>query len=181
MAYVPLGTTRFRFVPDNGGEMLLIPAYRIVVLIVFLTVWLAGWTSVGIAAIGELVEAFDPLGAKFLVPWAMVWTYVASILTWMLAGSESVRMRSGNLEIGYSVFGLGRRRLFRAADVKALQVMPRAAIWHKKQAPPMPILGQSKGTIRFRYGAQTQSFGFGLDETEAAEVIAWLRKRLPNG
>ncbi len=180
MGYVPLGMPRFRFVYYNGGEMLLIPAKRIVVAMIFLTVWLGGWTIGGIAAMGELIEAFDPLQAIGFVAWAFGWTYAGSILTWMLAGSESVRMRGGDLEIGYAVFGLGRRKLFRGADVKSLQTLPGAGIWHKRQAPPMPVFGQSRGTVRFSYGSRTQSFGFGLDETEAAEVIAWLRKRLPN-
>ena len=50
--------------------------------------------------------------------------------------------------------------------MKALSAMPDAGLWAGRQSPPMPILGQSRGSVRFTYGARTQSFGFGLDSSK---------------
>jgi hypothetical protein len=179
MTYAPLGTPRFHFVPAGAGEMLIIPARRNILVTPFLAVWLGAWTVGGVAAMSQLLVKFHIFVAFWLAGWAIGWIMVATILSWMLSGRELVQVTGGDLEVGYSVWGIHRRKLFRGADVRGLRAVPEAGYWHGRQFPPMPVLGQSRGAVQFSYGARTQSFGFGLDSTEAAEIVAWLRKKLP--
>lgn len=179
MAYVPLGTRRFSFVSKDGAEMLVIPARRHMLLLIFLAAWLGVWTFAGSMMMSQFQTQSSPFLAFWLVGWAIGWIMVAAIVSWMLTGRELVQVTGGDLEVGYKVWGIHRRRLFRGADVRGLKAVPEAGHWQMRQFPPMPVLGQSRGSVQFSYGARTQSFGFGLDSTEAAEVVAWLQKKLP--
>lgn len=179
MAYVPIGTPRFRIASQGAGEVLIIPAQRNVFVLAFLSVWLVMWTIGGLTAMGQLLAKFHLFVAAWLVAWAIGWTMVVAIISWMLMGQERVQVIGGDLEVGYSVWGVLRRKLFRGADVRGLKATPSERYWQDRQFPPMPVLGQSRGSVQFSYGARTQSFGFGLDSTEAAEIVAWLQKKLP--
>lgn len=179
MAYVPIGAPRFSIVSQGAGEILIIPAQRNILILAFLSVWLVMWTIGGFSAMGQLLARFHIFIAFWLVAWAIGWIMVAAIISWMLTGRETVQVIGGDLEVGYSVWRLSRRKLFRGADVRGLKANAGERYWQGRQFPPMPVLGQSRGSVQFSYGARTQTFGFGLDSTEAAEVVAWLQKKLP--
>lgn len=179
MSYVPIGTPRFSIVSRGAGEVLVIPAQRNLLILPFLAVWLCMWTIGGFAAMSQLIAKFHIFVAFWLVAWAIGWVFAATILSWMLAGREMVQVTGGDLEVGYSVLGFHRRKLFRGADVRGLRAVPEAGLWQGRQFPPMPVFGQSRGSVQFSYGARTQAFGFGLDSTEAGEVVKWLHNKLP--
>lgn len=179
MSYVPIGTPRFSILSQGAGEVLTIPAQRNIPILIFLSAWLVMWTIGGLTAMGQLITEFHLFIAFWLIAWAIGWTMVAAIVSWMLTGRESVQVIGGDLEVSYSVWGLFRRKLFRGADVRGLKANAGERFWQGRQFPPMPVLGQSRGSVQFSYGARTQSFGFGLDSTEAAEVVSWLQKKLP--
>jgi hypothetical protein len=181
MAYVPLGTPRFKVVRADAGEMLVIPAQRNVPVLLFLTAWFGAWTMAGVAAISALAAKFHALLAFWTVAWAIVWLLVANLLSWMLAGRETVQMIGGDLEIGSTVLGITQRKLCKGGDVKGLAVSPDGGIWQGRQCPPLPVPRPARGAIRFGYGSRTRSIGFGLDGTGAAEAVGWLNKTLPAG
>ncbi|NKJ01566.1 hypothetical protein [Novosphingobium sp. SG707] len=63
--YHPLGKERFTVERTFEGEQIRIKAKRQIVPMLFLPVWLAGWTAGDIAAITQLMQHFEP----FLVFW----------------------------------------------------------------------------------------------------------------
>ena len=180
MTYVPLGMPRFSFVQSDAGEMLVIPARRNVFVMIFLTAWLGAWTIGGLTAIATLLVEFHPFIAFWSVGWALGWVLAGGVLFWMLTGKETVRRVGGDLEVGFSVLGIARRQLYRGTDIGNLTATPEVGAWQSRQFPPMPVLGRSRGAVRFSYGARTHSFGFGLDEAEASVILAWLRKGMPD-
>jgi hypothetical protein len=61
---------------------------------VFLLIWLAGWT-VGCVALLFMVIHQPTIGAfAFAVPFWASWVFVASLLTWMLFGRETLLLRA---------------------------------------------------------------------------------------
>jgi hypothetical protein len=179
MSYVPLGRGRFSIVPGADSEVLVIPAVRNIILLAFLSVWLAGWTVGGIAAMMELANAFHPFLLFWLIGWAIGWIFAATTLAWMLGGSQMLTFLGQDLEITLRIFGFSRRKLFRGRDIRDLDVV-QGPQWPGRQMPQMPFgpLGDS-GAVRFTYGTRSQHLAAGMDQAEATEIVAWLKKRLP--
>lgn len=173
MSYVALGTPRFSILPTVEGETLVIPAVRNILIVLFLSVWLGGWTLGGIGAMAGLVATGEPFLAFWLCGWAIGWMAVSVMLT----GRQRLRFVGADLEIDTSMLGYHRRALYRGRDIRGPSVQ--APAWQARQTPPMPLLGGSRRTVRFTYGARTFSTGFGMDPAEGAAIIEWLRKKLP--
>jgi hypothetical protein len=179
MTYVALGTPRFRIEQTGEGESLVIPSHKNVLIILFLSVWLGGWTIGGIAAASELVTSFQPFLAFWLCGWAIGWLMATFILSWMLTGWQRLRFMGADLAIETSALWFTRRALYRGRDIRGLKAVAEGGHWQGRQFPPMPLLGRSRGAVRFNYGARTHTTGFGLDEPEANAIVDWLSKRLP--
>lgn len=179
MSYVVPGTPRFTIKASLEGETLVIPARRDAFLVLSLTAWFGGWTIGGIAAIIAFLTSFHPFLAFWLCGWAVGWLMVLGVLSWMLTGRQSLRVIGSDLEIQTSAMGFTRRALYRGRDIGYWRASPEAGYAVGRQFPPMPVLGESRGAVRFSYGGRMCSTGFGLDETEALAVVDWLRKRLP--
>jgi hypothetical protein len=179
MSYVALGTPRFTIDQSTEGETLRIPAQGNILVILFLSAWLGGWTLGGIAATRELLTTFHPFLAFWLCGWAVGWVVVSGVLSWMLTGRQVLRFVGSDLEIQTSVLWFTRRALYRGRDIRSVTISPDVGLWQGRQFPPMPLLGRSRGSVRFSYGARTHSTGFGLDDAEAGAIADWLRKKLP--
>lgn len=179
MTYVPLRTPRFTISQTVEGETLAIPAQRNILVILFLSVWLCGWTAGGLAVIGMILTTFEPFLAFWLCGWAIGWLMASFTLSWMLTGRQRLRFIGTDLEVHTSMLGFQRRALYRGRDIRGLKVLAAGHYWQGRQAPPMPVLGGSRGSVQFSYGSRTHSTGFGLDEPEALAVIDWLSKKLP--
>lgn len=177
MTYVALGTPRFSILPTVEGKAPVIPSARNILIVLFLSLWLGGWTFGGIGAMAALVETGEPFLAFWLCGWASGWLMASFILSRMLTGRQRLRVIGGDLEVETVMLGYSRRALYRARDIRGLSVQ--APVWQARQTPPMPLLGASRGTVRFTYGRRTFSTGFGKDEAEGAAIVEWLQKKLP--
>jgi hypothetical protein len=170
---------RFSLQRTDDGESLVIPAVRIRLIMGFLTFWLVIWTLVGIggvvsAEIGNLA-AQDVLFALF---WTFAWIGASTLLLWMFTGREIVRFRGGDLEVVRSAFLLSRRWVYHGPAVRGLRVEPRPWLGTPRGGA-FPFFGNSRfGAIRFSYRGWTKDLALGLDETEAKEILEWLRKGL---
>jgi hypothetical protein len=175
----PAGRSTVREGP--AGPEVVIPARRNPFLLLFLPVWLTGW------AFGELSVARDLLSGDaakgnrlFLGVWLTFWTVggVCALATWVWTafGREIVALPPGLLAVRLDVHGLGYTREFDRAQVRNLRVVrpPRGPFVWRVGWDSGP---NAEGTIAFDYGGTTKRFGVGLDEAEAALVIADLRTR----
>lgn len=179
MNYVALGTPRFKILQSVEGESLVIPSQKDILIILFLGVWLGGWTVGGIAAMRQLSVDFHPFLAFWLCGWAIGWGMASFVLSWMLTGRQRLRFIGADVEIETSLLWFTSRALYRGRDIRGLKAQAEGGYWQGRHFLAMPLLGRARGAVQFSYGARTHSTGFGLDEPEALAVIAWLRKKLP--
>ena len=179
MTYEPLGAARYREEPDGAGARIRIPARKFVFAMLFLPVWLTGWTAGGIAAIYQVLTNFSAFLVLWLTFWAVAWVVAASTLAWMAFGSETLRVAGDDLEVAHHLFGWSRRKIYRGQEVRRLRVAAQAP-WPFRFQWHMPLLmGDRMGAVKFDYGARTIHVAGGLDEAEGRAVVERLAARLP--
>jgi hypothetical protein len=170
---------RFAVEQGVGGERIRVRARRNLLALLFLPFWLFFWTLGGIMAAIELSRTGEPFIALWLVAWAAGWLAAAGIVSWMLWGSEILRVTGADLEIGESLFGWTRVRLYRGGDVRNLAAAESPPFLAQFQFT-IPFLMKAKwGSVKFNYGARTVYAAPGLDEAEGRLIADWLRQRLP--
>jgi hypothetical protein len=177
--YVEKMAPRFVVETVDGHEQIRIKAQRNLFLMLFLLVWICGWTFGGISAMKALTVSFQPFLVFWLGGWALGWVVVVATLGWMLSGAEIVRVIGSDLEISYNLFGFTRRKLFRGSDIRDLSAyaIPIFGRYSQMSLPFLP--GNKSGCVKFSYGARTMYLGAGLDESEGRLIVERLRKRLP--
>jgi hypothetical protein len=158
------------------GREVVIPPRRNRAVIVLLPLWLSLW-SIGIAgAAGEVASGRARGGeAGVLELWVAGAVLGAGLAAytwlWNAIGREVVGIGPGVLRVRREMAGLGFTREFALAGVRNLRVSPdpsELAAW----VACMRRGRGGAGPIAFDYGAATVRFGDGLDEAEAALVVA---------
>jgi hypothetical protein len=195
------GTLASRAVVNDSPEGLeiVIPAPRIWPVVVFLGFWLAGWATGEAFALRQMLLP-SPVQAKaFLSVWLAFWTFggtaAFSILVWMLAGHERVRLRPDALTIQREAFGLGPVTVYELDGVRNLTArelppLTGVTVARSAQAPDgrmvasaeqagavLRVIGIGGPGISFVYGGKPVRFGVALDPMEARLVVAQLRAR----
>jgi hypothetical protein len=179
MSYVPLGEARFAIAPTVDGEVLTISAVRNVFVMLFMSAWLAAWTVGGFEAIGALFVHFHPFLLFWLMGWALGWLAVSTTLAWMFAGKQTLRIVGDDLEVVLQVFGFDWRNVYQGREIQHLGVAP-VDQWGMRRGPQMPFgISGASGAVHFTYGARTRYLAAGMDQAEAAQIVAWLKKHLP--
>jgi hypothetical protein len=179
MAYEPLGKPRF--VVDESGqvELIRIKARRQVFALMFLPIWLAGWTVGGVFAITAVVRQFNLFLVLWLCGWALGWVYASATIAWMLFGSETLRVVDRDLELGFSIGPWAGRKVYQGSQVRDLKSSPQIDPYgaFRFNTPFMPRT--QGGAVQFTYGGRTIRAGAGLDEAEGQLIVARLSRRLP--
>jgi hypothetical protein len=144
-----------------------IPARRRPLQLIGVGVWLVAW------AIGELTVPPAMLRAAWqtsliLGAWLALWT-VAGVSTirwwlWLATGSELVSLQPGLLVLHRRALGYAESRACELASIRNLRVLP-----------PESTRRSTHGSVAFDCGTTTLRFGDGLDQAEAALVIAELQ------
>jgi hypothetical protein len=178
--YVQTESPRFVVETVDGREQIVVGAQRNIFVMLFLAVWLCGWTFGGVTVIKTLAtKDFHPFLLIWLCGWALGEAFAAATLCWMLSGKEILRAIGSDLEISYSMLGFTRRKLFRGSEIRDLSPCAPPAFGRYNQ-PSLPILMDSKtGSVKFTYGARAIYAAQGLDEPEGRLIVERLRKRLP--
>jgi hypothetical protein len=150
----------------------------------FLIVWLGGWSFGEASAIRELSNPGDKAPSAFLAFWLVGWTlggaFAISAVLWQLAGREVITVNSVALSHRVEVFGFGRTRTFRASDVKSLRSTEFASnAFTNQRAWFPPLAGSGYGPVAFDYGARTIRIAPSLEEAEAKMLVQELSSRLP--
>lgn len=169
-----------RFIIERGlrGEQIRVPARRNIFALLFLPFWLFFWTIGGIFAIGEFARTGEAFLALWLCGWAVGWLAAAGVIAWMLCGAELLRVTGGDLEIGESLFGWARTRLYRGGEVRGLTGNSTPFFAQFQFALPF-VMRPRSGSVKFHYGARTIYAAQGLDEAEGQMIVTHLLRQLP--
>lgn len=119
----------------------------------------------------------------FLAVWLALWTaggaFVIAVIAWSIAGREVISVAGGTLAVRREVLGIGRAWEYDGVHVRNVRVSPAPFDPFDFRAS-VRFWGLGGGPIAFDYGARTHRFGAGIDEAEAAPIVAAIRERLPS-
>ncbi len=98
---------------------------------------------------------------------------------WASFGREVITVRDQTLTYQCQLFGLGRQKTFKVADIFYLS--------GDRYIPTLEPLGSvfllfsfaKLGVIKFDYGARTYAMGITIDDVEGRMIVEWLRQFLP--
>jgi hypothetical protein len=142
-------------------------------LLIFLVVWLTGWTVGGIAAIGELLNV-DWRGRLFLLLWLCGWafgeSFVAGVIAWQLFGRELLIVTPQQIELRKEVGRFARTKLY---DVALVRDVGAARIPNDEDEPP-----RMDFRIDFLYDGGTVRVGEGMSQREAEHIAATVSARI---
>lgn len=160
---------------------LVIPYSRSWFVIGFLGFWLCAWAVAEVLIPLRFLEGEAPPGGWLLmVVWFVVWT-VAGVLAvyawlWQVMGKEIVTVREGRLTFRRDVGGFGLDKVYDLSEVRELRAEP-VAFDPMDFSTALQLWGIGGGAITFDYEGKTRRFGIGLDETEARQAVAAIKKR----
>ena len=172
---------RFSVERRAGVEHFVIPARRNWFMLLFLSLWLVGWSLGFVSAFSEVAHGSGDL---FLIVWLTGWTigggFVVTTILWQLGGKEYLAVDSGGLLHGWRMVGIGRERRYDLSYMSNLRVSEAGMPWGNFARPSFPpIFANGWGTIRWNYGARTVSAAMGMSEAESEMIVARLSARLP--
>lgn len=180
VGYEPIAEERFAVERAGTGELIRVRAERNLFVMLFLPVWLAGWTAGGAMAATEAIRTGQPFLLVWLAFWAAAWLVAASTLAWMFLGSQTLRVAGGDLEVAHHLLGWSRRRLYRGDEIRHLAVAAQPAWPYRfRWQPPFGWGAGRYGAVKFDYGARTIYVAPGLDEAEGRRIAERLRGELP--
>lgn len=150
------------------------PSKLNVPLVLFLLLWLGGWSVGEYFAVTEMMRNGNILTDAFLLVWLTFWTIAGAacwwIVLWNLFGSERLFVTSGALVMSK---GLG---LLRWRTVYPLEAVANLRVSATPQAPnSLQVAG-----IEFEAGGKARRFGFDFDVSERSAVLAALQRVLPD-
>lgn len=149
------------------------PTRRSIPLILFLAIWLCGWSIGEYFALTEILGGAPLAASLFLVVWLTAWTLggglALMVLLWQLLGVEKLfLLDAGAVVVERGFWRFTRRRVFPVAEVAdpiVRDVEPAGSA-----VPP--------AAIAFRVGGRERRFGIGLDREEAQAVLEIFRQFL---
>ncbi len=197
-------------IEEQGSTLrLVIPSPKNWFVVAFMSFWLLGWLAgelfVGgmiagglIALLGGLIHLLapnlveSPVGgaefalafpSMFLCVWFIGWTVGGAFAIyswlWQVTGKEVVDINRQSLTVRKTVLGFSRPKEYGAQYMRNLRVTPTVNIpwgWGMRT----DFWGGGAGKLAFDYGAKTVNFGSGIDEAEAAQLLARIQKRFPD-
>ncbi|MEX0406993.1 hypothetical protein ABGN05_15115 [Aquibium sp. LZ166] len=164
------GTARMTIRKTADGIGVYNPTRRKIGLILFMIVWLGGWSVGEFFALTEIFGGGSPFPADiFLMFWVTAWTFggviVWSVVAWQLFGVEKLFLIDGGAVVVERGFGpLKRRKVYPVEKVTEVGFAPPAA----KSAADGFL---SRGRVRFFVDGKPAGFGIELDDKEAGQVI----------
>jgi hypothetical protein len=144
----------------------------------FLPVWLTGWTAGGIAAATQVVQGASGFLVVWLCFWLVGWVFAAGVLVWMLFGAETLRVDRGDLVVALAIGPWSRSKVYNGREIRQLRASAQPA-WLAQLQLPSPLSGALSGAVKFDYGARTIHVAGGLDEVEGRLVVGRLAGKLP--
>jgi hypothetical protein len=180
MSLEPVPGMRSTVSDGPEGLTIVMPPRRMLPVMVFLPIWLAGWAFGEVFVIHTLVSGTAGPEAGFLAVWLTAWTLggttAALIWSWMMFGHERLVVGSGRFVHSYELFGLSRPREYDVQAIKNLRT-GLSILAGSPYGASMRTYGFGSGVICFDYGAKTVNMGAGLDEAEGRMIVQRIRER----
>jgi hypothetical protein len=162
------------------GSEIHISSPKNIFMLIFLPIWLTGWTIGGVVTIGVLVTG-KAKEAWFLVIWLCGWivgeSFALYTFLWGLFGFEVITVEFGNLKIKRSILGYGPSKNYeisKLSNLRASGFFGPMMSW----SSGMAYWGLSGGTIAFDYEGKTKRFGISLNEDDSNQLVEALKTRL---
>ena len=162
----------------SGGYKVEIPAPRNWFVIIFLTVWLGGWSIGWISVVSILLSDLgDASGIDlFLLFWLTGWTVGGAVaiktLVWMIFGKEIITIKSGQLAIERAGDLLSMKKEYDLQIAKSFEVKESSGFDYFNKSTHAGFVNPSvMGTLRFDYGLSTIRFGIGIDAAEGKFLL----------
>lgn len=150
------------------------PARRNVAVILFLMLWLAGWSFGECFALSQILRGGNVVASAFLLVWATFWTLgglgALAVLLWNLFGSERLFITGGMLVHSRGFGPFRRKRAYPVGQVNSFRVDTRG----NPAAGAVPL-----GAVAYQAGGGARSFGVGMTREEAEASLAAIRRALP--
>ncbi|WP_394766706.1 hypothetical protein [uncultured Paludibaculum sp.] len=154
------------------------PARKNWFILIFLGVWMVGWTVGELGVLGLLLSGIVRGPAPLIIlAWLFLWTIggllALTFLLWGLIGREVVSIRGNAFVLRRQIGRFGFDRTFDLAKVRNL----RCAAWILDSEGVIGSIGRfsGAGTIVFDCRGFTHRFGAGLTPDEALHVVDTLR------
>ncbi|MCA9932612.1 MAG: hypothetical protein KC415_01720 [Anaerolineales bacterium] len=190
MPVVNPSTARYR--SKNLGDALevTIPVHRRWYMILFLSVWLAGWTAGELGVGGTLlarlftgsVGVADLGSGLFMLIWLTFWTiggaFAIYVLIWQLKGQEKVTINSEGITVRYEIGSFGRSKTYLKKHLLNLRISPESLTYNSLRGG-LRFWGLGGGVIAFDYGAKTIRFGSSVEEAEGNMILSEIQQHFP--
>ena len=167
----PAGAERVTIRETGDGLGIHLPAVKHVPVILFLLVWLCGWSIGEWFALSEILRGGLGGPDVFLVFWVTLWSAAGaaalSIVLWQLFGVERLFVTGGALVKETGIGPLRRRRVWALENVGAV-------------VPAGERKGGRRGGIAFEADGKLRHFGRGMNPAETEAVLAALRRHVPS-
>lgn len=149
------------------------PARRNIVLILFMMLWLTGWSFGEFFALSQILRGGNVVASVFLLVWAAIWTLgglgALLVLLWNLFGSERLFVAGGMFVHSRGFGPFQRKRAYPVGQVNGFRVDTRGT----PATSAVPL-----GTVEYQAGGR-RSFGIGMTREEAEASLAAIRRALP--
>jgi len=133
----------------------------------FVAFWLAGWTYGGIAILRQLIEKPNIFEAAWICFWIVSLPFALYTLLRMLGGTDVVLADERGLVIRREIFGVGLGKQYLASEMRDLRFQPEVGSGRSHRY----------SRVAFDYGSKTVTFGEGLEESEATQLIYLINQR----
>ena len=166
---------------DGNNLEVHIPTRKNWFAIIFLTAWMGGWFMGESSVIATLFLGDTPPSENaFLLFWLTGWTvgglFCVTMLLWLIAGLEIIKIENGVIEIGKQIFGLKRSKKYHINEVRHFTINPLSENDMLGMGIQRNVLGlKGGGVLKFDYGLQTFKFANGIDEAEGRLMIEMLK------
>src|SRR5512138_1329207 len=170
---------------QDDGEILKVTIHvpKNYLLMLLLGLWLIFWTFAEISVVTrEIPRALD----EDLFMWIWLFAFTAGgvgivvVLLWLAGGKEITEVGIGSIKIKRAVFGLGCTKEYPAKKIGHLRISALSPdIWKSITWQKERNYWSNIGTISFDYEWQIIRFGYGIDGTEAREIIERIIGRFP--
>ena len=169
-------------ITDTAQELhIVMPCRRSWLVICLLGFWICGWAVAEVMVAGQFLNGdAPPEGEFFMLAWFGVWT-VSGVLAiyawlWQVFGKEIVTVRGQTFKIRHGVGRYGFDKEYDLLQMRNLRVGP-AGFNPLEFSSILQLWGIGGGVIAFDYDAKAYRFGAGLDEAEAKQTMAAVKKR----
>lgn len=170
-----------------SGFEINIPTKKNWFILIFLGVWLCGWTMGELSAIAAITGLFSEnigFANLFIVFWLIGWTiggfFAFKTFLWNLKGKEIISFRNSEFTIQKVGALFSKPKTYNLKEAKKFRVQEESNVYGSNNWGNRNNFGSlyaSNGTIRFDYGLKTVKIASGIDEAEANHILEKLKSK----